>query len=114
MSGKKKLFAIINVILLVVVATFLVLWFNRDDGQPAPTEISFTADADKTILEQTEAKTDAKIVDRGQGAYVESIGGLENSEDGSWRYYVNGQSTDTTPESYTTQGGELVEWKYEL
>lgn len=113
MSGKKKIFAIINIILLVAVAAFVIVWINRDDGQPAPTEVSFTAEPDKTILEQTDAQTDAKIVDRGQGAYIESIGGLENNSDSTWNYYVNGQDTDTTPESYTTKGGELIEWKYE-
>jgi len=116
MPNKKRIFVIINIILLITLAAFTLVWFiNRDQEKPMSTEVSFTAEADKSILEQTDKQTDAVIVDSGQGAYVESIGGLKNGDQngGFWVYYVNGQQTDTVPGDYITTGGELVQWKFE-
>lgn len=116
MSDKKRLFAIINVLLLIIVIIVAVVWLTRGDGdKPIQTEVSFTAEAGKSVLEQTEEKTDAKVIDAGQGAYVQSIGGLENGDrdGGTWIYYVDGQQTATVPGDYITKGGELIEWKFE-
>lgn len=114
MSNKKRLFAIINICLIVAVAVGFIFWINHDDSKPIQTEVSFTAEAGKSILEQTAQQTDAEIADQGQGAYVQAIGGLANGDQdgGIWTYYVNGQQTDTVPGDYVTKGGELIEWKF--
>lgn len=116
MPNKKRIFVIINIILLIALVVFAVVWFiGRDQEKPLQTEVSFTAEADKSILEQTDEQTDAVIVDSGQGAYVESIGGLKNGDQngGFWVYYVNGQQTDTVPDDYIPKNGDLIEWKFE-
>lgn len=112
---KKRLFAIINIILLLVIVIAVAIWLTRGEEKPLLTEVSFTAVADKSVLEQTKTQTDAVIVDSGQGAYVQSIGRLENGDQdgGVWVYYIDGQKTDTVPGDYITDGGELVEWKFE-
>lgn len=116
MPNKKRLFAFINIALIVILAIVAAVWISRGgEDAPVQTEMSFTAEADKSILDQTDEKTDAEIVNAGQGAYVQAMGGLENGDQGGgiWVYYVNGQKTDTVPGDYITKGGELVEWKFE-
>jgi hypothetical protein len=116
MPNKKRIFAIINICLIIALIVGIVFWINRDEGKSVQTEVSFTAEAGKSILEQTEQQTDAKVEDQGQGAYINAIGGLENGDQdgGVWIYYVNGLQPDTVPGDYITKGGELVEWKFEL
>lgn len=116
MSNKKRIFAVINICLIIAVTVGFIFWINRGDDKPVQTEVSFTAEAGKSVLEQTEQQTDAKIADQGQGAYVQAIGGLANGDQGGgvWTYYVNGRQPDTVPGDYITKGGELIEWKFEF
>lgn len=115
MTNKKRLFAIINIVLLLLLVVAAILGINRNNNQTSVTEISFTAEAGKSILEQTEQQGEVTVYNAGQGAYVESIGGLKNGDrdGGIWTYYVNGKEGDVVPSDYITKGGELIEWKFE-
>jgi hypothetical protein len=46
------------------------------------------------------------------GTLVESIGGLKNSPDKAWIYFVNGASAAVGADSYLVKPGDTIEWKY--
>jgi hypothetical protein len=76
--------------------------------------LEFTAEADKTVLEQTEAK--ARVVTKGSdyGPYVDSINDIQGGTDNKyWSFYVNGQLAPIGAAEYVTEGGETIEWKFE-
>lgn len=46
------------------------------------------------------------------GIFVESIGGVENSKERSWIYFVNGKSGEVASDKYEISEGDLIEWRY--
>jgi hypothetical protein len=48
------------------------------------------------------------------GVFVESIGGVENGDEGRyWQYYVNGILGDVAADKKSLKEGDRVEWKFE-
>ncbi|MBI4999280.1 DUF4430 domain-containing protein [Candidatus Gottesmanbacteria bacterium] len=46
------------------------------------------------------------------GIFVESIGGVENSKERAWIYFVNDKAGEVASDKYTLKAGDVVEWKY--
>lgn len=46
------------------------------------------------------------------GIFVESIGGIENSKEQAWIYFVNGKVAEVASDKYLLKAGDVVEWKY--
>ena len=48
------------------------------------------------------------------GIYVDSIGGVAESSDGGWTYYLNGQFINASCSSVKLQAGDSIRWVYVL
>lgn len=92
------------------------------DGQPGQTlgaqqnenEVTFTAIADQTVLDQLQTKANVSVKDSSYGPYVDSINGIAGGTDGKyWSYYVDGQLAQIGAGEYVTKGGEKIQWKFE-
>lgn len=46
------------------------------------------------------------------GVFVEGIGGVDNTKDKAWIYFVNGKSPEMAADKYLLKPGDVVEWKY--
>ena len=46
------------------------------------------------------------------GVFVEGIGGVENTKEKSWIYFVNGKSPEVAADKANLKEGDKVEWKY--
>jgi hypothetical protein len=46
------------------------------------------------------------------GIFVESIGGVENTKERAWIYFVNDKAGEVASDKYTLKAGDVVEWKY--
>lgn len=76
--------------------------------------VRFTAEADKTVLEQLTERAEVVTKDSQYGAYVDSINGKEGGDGGKyWTFYVDGQMAQAGADAYITKGGESIEWKFE-
>lgn len=123
----------IFIILLITVALIIVaglLWTTdqsdkqTSEQQPATkmteverqrTEITYTAKAGKTSLEQLKLEADSVITKTSEfGEYVDTIEGHQGGTDGKyWSYYVNDTMSSVGADSYTQKGGEVVTWKFQ-
>jgi hypothetical protein len=80
----------------------------------ASTVVRFTAEKDKTVLEQLQAREKVTVKDSQYGPYVESINGLKGGTDNKyWSFYVDGQMANIGAGEYKTKGGETITWKFE-
>lgn len=76
--------------------------------------VSFTAEADKSVLDQLKTHAEVVTKDSSFGVYVDSINGVVGGTDGKyWAYYVDGEMAQVGASEYVTKGGEVVEWKFE-
>lgn len=77
--------------------------------------VTFTAVADKTVLEQLQVEADTvETKDSDYGPYVDSINGVVGGTGGKyWTFYVDGQMANIGAAEYKTKGGEKIEWKFE-
>lgn len=127
MKTKNTLIAVFVAVLLAIGVTSLVL-ISLDDSpkkaqqsqqqKPATKEqaetVRFTAEADKSVLEQLKTHADVVTKDSQYGAYVDSINGKVGGDGGKyWTFYVDGEMAQIGAEAYITEGGEVVEWKFE-
>lgn len=46
------------------------------------------------------------------GVFVKAVGGVENTKDLSWIYFVNGKSPEVASDKYELKDEDKVEWKY--
>jgi hypothetical protein len=46
------------------------------------------------------------------GVLVESIGGIKNSQDQAWIYFVNDQAGEVASDQYELSDGDMIEWRY--
>lgn len=83
--------------------------------QPALAEvIRFTAEPGKSILEQLEHKAAIETKNSAYGVYVDAINGKRGGEEGKyWAFYIDGEMAQIGADTYITEGGELIEWKFE-
>lgn len=129
MKTKTTLIAIFGAVLLAIGVTTVVL-VNLDDTPQTeqqqthqPTEIekneqvevvSFTAEPDKTVLDQLASHAAIETKESTYGTYVDSINGKKGGEGGKyWTFYVDGQMAQVGAGAYVTEGGEKIEWKFE-
>jgi hypothetical protein len=81
--------------------------------EPATT-VRFTAQADKTVLEQLQQVGKVTTKDSQYGPFVESINGFTGGTDNKyWSYYVDGQMANIGAGEYRTIGGEEIIWRFE-
>lgn len=126
--SKQKIFAgVVLGLMLIAGGSIAAVNFAGGEGEPtAKTQpqnsqktetnnsqnVTFTAVADKTVLEQLQQKADVVVKDSDFGPFVESI----NSVSGGgkyWVFYVDGQMANVGAGEYKTKGGEKIEWKFE-
>lgn len=46
------------------------------------------------------------------GVFIQGIGGVSNSRDKFWQYWINNEYSQVGASSYQLKNGDLVEWKY--
>jgi len=46
------------------------------------------------------------------GIFIEGVGGIENTKDKTWIYFVNGKSGEVASDKYDLKENDTVEWKY--
>ena len=46
------------------------------------------------------------------GVFVEGIGGVENTKEKAWLYFINGKSAEVAADKYELKAQDVVEWKY--
>jgi len=79
------------------------------------TEITYTAYAGFTSLEQLQNEADDVIVkDSEYGKYVDSIEGHQGGVDSKyWSFYIDGELSQVGAGAYVQKGGEQIEWKFQ-
>jgi hypothetical protein len=127
MKTKTTLLAVFAAVLLGIGVTSITL-INLDNApEPQAQErqqqavagesdelISFTAEPGKNVLEQLTAHATVETKDSAYGVYVDSIDGKKGGDGGKyWTFYVDGKMAQVGAEAYVTNGGELIEWKFE-
>lgn len=68
---------------------------------------------DLLLFAQKEGKVTVDTKQYDFGVFIESIGGVANSNDFVWIYYVNGESASVGADKYELKNGDSVEWRYE-
>ena len=67
-----------------------------------------------SILTQLRQVAQVETQTSSYGEYVTGINGLQGGTDGKyWTYYIDGKLATVGAASYTSIGGERVEWKFE-
>lgn len=79
------------------------------------TDISYTAKAGITSLDQLKTEADSVVLKQSQyGEYVDSIEGSAGGTDGKyWSFYVDGAMSEAGAGTYIQKGGEQIEWKFQ-
>jgi len=57
-------------------------------------------------------KIDLETTEYDFGVLVDAIGGIGNTKEKSWIYFVNEKSAEVGAGEYVLEDGDLVEWKY--
>lgn len=79
------------------------------------TEITYTAHAGFTSLEQLQNEADNVVVKETEyGKYVDVIEGHQGGVDGKyWSFYINGELSQVGADTYVQEGGEQIAWKFQ-
>lgn len=93
-----------------MVKTTLVI----DDGE---TVVEFSSKEALTALELLrkgveDNQMEVVVKEYDFGSLVESIKGMENTEEKAWIYYVNGESGTVGADQYELKDGDVIEWRY--
>lgn len=77
--------------------------FDFEEGQTA-----------YSLLKKLESEGKIQITEKEYdfGTFVESINGLENSDEMAWIYFVNDKSGNVGADQYQLEAGDLVDWRY--
>jgi len=116
--------AFIAVIVVLSIAALAVVNQSNLNRQHEITEsasekneniITFTAEANKTVLEQLKTKAQVVMQDSPYGPFISSVNGKISGGDDNkyWVLYINDQMSQVVPSEYITKGDEKIEWKYE-
>lgn len=131
MKTKRTIVTIFGAVVLAIAATSFVL-VNLNNAPPVAIEqtpepsvlateqqapadtVRFTAEANRTVLDQLAAHAAIETKDSTYGVYVDTINGKQGGTDGKyWTFYVDGQMAQVGAAEYVTQGGEVIEWRFE-
>lgn len=79
------------------------------------TEITYTAKAGITSLQQLQDEADNIVVKETEfGRYVDAIEGHAGNTDGKyWSFYIDGKLAEVGADAYIQKGGEKIEWKFQ-
>ena len=124
MKIKTTVLIIIAVLVVSVGGTIFVLREVHSSPRPAASTpapaqqsdnlVHFSAEPDKSVLEQLTGKAVVETKDSQYGLYVDSINGKKNGDGGKyWVFYVDGKLASIGAGEYITKGGENIEWKFE-
>ena len=85
-----------------------------DFGQGAKREAKVSAGTAFEALKiaAKESNLEVKTKQYDFGIFVESTGGVENTKERAWIYFVNGKTGEVASDKYLLKKGDLVEWKY--
>lgn len=75
--------------------------------------VSYQGQNGKTVLELLQKDHQVEIETVDYGAFVKSIDGTSNTQAAFWRYYLNGQTGDTSPDKKMTTDTDSIEWRLE-
>lgn len=76
--------------------------------------ISYKGVNGKTALQLLKEQASIETKDSSYGVYVDAINGVKSGTDGKyWTFYVNGAMATNGADAYQTQGGEVIEWKFQ-
>lgn len=75
--------------------------------------LTYTAEKDKTVLEQLQAQAEVEARISRADTRIHSINEVSGQSGQQWQLYIDGRATEENPLTYTTQGGENVEWRLE-
>lgn len=81
----------------------------------ARTEITYTAKAGITSLQQLQNEAENVVIKSSQyGRYVDAIEGHRGGTDGQyWSFYIDGALAQVGADAYTQKGGEKITWKFQ-
>lgn len=90
----------------------VVLDFGQEkkEASVAATSNTTVFKALETVVNKNNLELKTKQYDF--GVFVEGIGGVENTKDRSWIYFVNAKSVEVAADKYNLKNGDKVEWKY--
>lgn len=85
-----------------------------DFGQGAKRESKTQAATPFEALEvaASEQNLELKTKQYDLGIFVEGIGGVENTKEKAWIYFVNEKAGEVASDKYELKEGDVVEWKY--
>jgi Domain of unknown function (DUF4430) len=91
----------------------LTIDFGDRKTYSATSDISASASA-FSLLQAVAARQNLSLTfrDYSFGTLVESVGGLKNTSQKAWVYFINGKSPDIGADKYLLSPGDKVEWKY--
>jgi hypothetical protein len=85
-----------------------------NNGSTAPTVSGITAQNAFGALQEAAKKQNITLKTKQYdfGVFVEQIGGLANTKEKSWIYFVNGKAGTVAADKQKVHAGDQVEWKY--
>ncbi len=90
---------------------------RQDSGKILGTQqeklIQYQGEDGKTVFELLVDKHDAEFTESELGVFVTTIGGLENSENEFWVYYVDDEMGPVASDKFETKNDQEIEWRYE-
>lgn len=123
-ESKTNSFELINIVAIVAIIVIMILigvGLDRMNQNKKPMQgnvatipsISLDCSAGQTALATLKGKTDVQTQDSTSGSIVDSINGVKNDSSNFWIFYVNGQISTSSPDSYNCQNGDKIEWRLE-
>ncbi len=113
---------LVGLAITVIVAGFFTLKDlqkpKQDSGEILGTQqeklIQYQGQDGKTVFELLTDKYDVESTESELGVFVTAIGGLENSENEFWVYYVDDEMGPTASDKFETKNDQEIEWRYEV
>ena len=96
-----------------VVAKFSVsLSIDFGDRKTTVSEISAATAFDALMAGAAKEQIEIKRKQYDFGVFVEEIGGVANTKEKSWIYFLNGKSGTVAADKQSVAAGDTVEWRY--
>ena len=82
------------------------------DRVATASSVSATTAFDALVAASAKEQLELKTKQYDFGAFVEQIGGVVNTKEKSWIYFVNGKSGTVAADKQPIIAGDSVEWRY--
>ena len=114
--------------ILAVLACLLIIGFtallidNKTNKKFVPVDasnigtaqtIKLDCNAGQTALAALKESNQVNTQDSSVGVFVNSINGVENTNDSFWIFYANDQISGVSPDMYNCQNSDKLEWRLE-